>query len=254
MMHYLKIGLLLTLTTGFMSRAQPIKDSTRPKPSFSGTLGMTNNGFSIIPSFSFNAPGALAQLSWKWNRCSIEPDIRLTPNAKKGSILLWWRWQAIKRNRFSFRIGAHPAMNWIPAEITENGSKTEVIRMRRFLAWELAPTLKMSKRWNMGLYYLQGNGLQANGPQTTHFINLNSVISNIKISETTRFTIAPAIYYLYLDGHSGVFLTGTATLSHLKLPFTLHSSFNKTISANIPGNRNFMWNIGASYHFRKELR
>lgn len=32
---------------------------------YTGNLGITNNGFSIIPTFSFNSPAVTTQMSWK---------------------------------------------------------------------------------------------------------------------------------------------------------------------------------------------
>ena len=43
---------------------------------YTGNLGITNNGFSIIPTFSFNSPAVTTQMSWEKNNWSVEPDIR----------------------------------------------------------------------------------------------------------------------------------------------------------------------------------
>ncbi|MBU3744822.1 MAG: hypothetical protein FGM61_09825 [Sediminibacterium sp.] len=183
----------------------------------------------------------------------MDPEFRVTLTGEKGSILLWFRYHAIEQKKFTLRIGAHPAVNWFPATIVENGKPEELIRLRRFLAWELAPTLHLSKNWSASLYYLQGNGLQNNGPQTTHFVNLNTTIANIKLSETYRFNINPAFYYLYLDGNDGIFFTASATVSNSKSPFLLQSTINQQIQSSIPGTQAFMWNIGIAYAFKKTL-
>lgn len=125
--------------------------------------------------------------------------------------------------------------------------------MRRFLAWELAPSYAISKNWSMGIYYLQGNGLQKGGPQTTHFVTFNSTIANIPLTKSLRFTFSPAVFYLNLDKAEGTYFTATGSVGHKKLPFTLHSTINQTFRSTIPGNQNFMWNIGVSYHFSKTL-
>lgn len=233
--------------------AQEPRDSVKKQTIFSGSVGVTNNGFSIIPTFSFNAPGILTQLSWRWNRFSIDPDIRVTPSGQKGSILLWFRYHFVQHKRFSLRAGAHPAVNWMPTQVVENGESTELIRMRRFLAWELSPSYRITGNWSAGVYYLQGNGLQPSGPQTTHFVNLNTTISNVKLGRDLRFAITPAFYYLNIDGYDGTYFTATAAISHRKYPFALSSIINKTFRSNIPGNRDFMWNVGFSYRFQRTL-
>jgi hypothetical protein len=230
------------------------KDSTRAATVFSGSIAITSNGFSIIPSFSFNQPAAIVLASWKKNKFSFDPEFRVTGTGKKGSVILWFRYHAIQGRRFSLRAGVHPAANWFPYQITNNGNSEEWIRLRRFLAWELAPSFSIRKNWRASVYYLQGNGLQNNGPRTTHFVNFNSTISNIPISPTLRFTITPAVYYLNIDGKDGVFFTAAAALGHTRLPFQLQSAINQQIRSDIAGTQPFMWNVGVAYVFRKELR
>lgn len=236
-----------------MSYGQEHKDSIKSRMIFSGSLGVTNNGFSIIPSFSFNQPAAIVLLSWKKKKFSIDPEFRFTPNGEKGSILLWFRYHAIQQKRFSLRLGGHPAVNWFPSTIKDNGISEALIRLRRFLAWELNPSFRISKHWSTSLYYLQGNGMQQNGPKTTHFLNLNTTISNISISKTLRFTITPAVYYLYIDKSDGIFFTAAASLGYRNRPFVLQSIINQNIKSNIPGTKPFMWNIGFAYQFTKAL-
>lgn len=248
----LVVGVFLFLK--ICAQAQTPKDSSKPAMTFAGSLGFTNNGFSIIPTFSFNSPAALALLSWKKNKFSIDPDIRITPNGKKGSMLLWFRYYPVQGSKFALRIGAHPAMNWMPTQIINNGVSSEVIKLRRFLAWEVSPGYRINRHWSVGVYYLQGNGMQKDGPQTTHFINLNTTISEVKISKQMSFAVTPALFYLKLDDTDGTYFTATATVNHAKIPFTIQSTINKTIRSNIAGNKDFLWNVVLFYNFRKTLR
>lgn len=226
--------------------------TARDTLTFSGSLGLTNNGFSIIPSFSLNSPALLAQLLWRMNKLGIEPDIRLTPDARKGSMIWWLRYYPVQGKKFGLRIGAHPSFLLQTREIIENGVPTEITQMRRFLAWELVPYYQFSQHIGIGIYYLQGNGLQKDGPQTTHFVNLNMSISNLKLSEHIRLKLIPAIYYLNLDGYSGNYFTATVNISHTKFPFALQSIVNKTFTSDLPGNRDFLWNISVHYNFSKK--
>ena len=78
-------------------------------------------------------------------------------------------------------------------------------------------------------------------------------ISNMKIGGSIRLTLIPAIYYLYLDSYHGSYFTATGKLSHTKFPFTIESTINKTFTSNLPGNKDFLWNIVFNYNFRKNL-
>jgi hypothetical protein len=254
-MYNIKYSLIFVITFlfSFSVFSQQI-DSIQKVTTFSGSLGITNNGFSIVPSFSLNKPAIVALLSWKKNKFSIDPDVRLTFDAKKGGILLWFRYHAIEGDKFRLRVGAHPALNFQLREITDNsGAPLEITQMRRFLAWEFNPSYQITKNWGIGLYYLQGNGMQKDGPQTTHFVNLNTSISKIKLGTNIRLTLLPAIYYLYLDDFTGTYFTGTAILAHTKLPFTVQSSINKTFDSNLPGNKDYIWNVQINYNFRKNM-
>jgi hypothetical protein len=229
------------------------KDTTQKVIIFSGTLGITNNGFSIIPTFSLNSPASIIQLSWRKNKFSIDPDMRLSPDARKGGMLFWFRYHAIEKKKFSLRVGVHPAFSFQLKKITENGVTSEITQLLRFFAWEFTPNYQISKHLGVGLYYLQGNGLQKYGPQRSHFVNFNTRISNIKLSKDFRFSLIPAIYYLRLDKYEGVYYTAVGILSNTKWPISLQSAFNKTIKSNLPGNKDFIWNVSLNYRFRKEL-
>jgi hypothetical protein len=228
-------------------------DSTKAPVVFSGKLGLTTNGFSIIPTFSLNSPAALIFLSWRKRRFSIDPDIRMTPNLKRGSMVFWFRYYPVEKPRFSLRVGAHPALNIQNRQVVTNGDTSTISQMRRFLAWEVSPTLRLSKNWAASLYYLQGHGLQKDGPQTSHFVNLNMGITNIRLANRIRLAIFPAVYYLNIDGNDGWYFTGNAALSHTKFPFSLEAAINQTFTSNIPGNKQFMWNVSVNYNFRKVL-
>jgi hypothetical protein len=150
-------------------------------------------------------------------------------------------------------VGAHPGLNLQERVLTENGATSKITQMRRFLAWELVPNYRITQNWTIGAYYLQGNGLQKDGPLTTHFLTFNTAISNIKAGKELRLGFYPAVYYLYLDGLTGKYFTATAALSHQQLPLSLEYSLNKTFTSNLPGNKDFMWCLTLKYNFSKTL-
>lgn len=241
--------LLLFIQTTFTQPADSVKKIT----TFSGSVGITNNGFSIIPTFSLNSPAVVTLLSWKRKKFSIEPDIRLSLDARKGGMLLWLRYRVIEKKKFSLRIGAHPAFNIQIQQITENGVSSEISQIRRFIASEIVPNYQIKPNWSVGMYYLQGNGLQKNGVRTTHFLTFNTNISNIKLGGDVKFQFIPSVYYLFLDGYEGTYCTATGILTKGNIPFMLQSSFNQTFRSNLPGNKAFLWNVTLAYFFNKQF-
>jgi hypothetical protein len=95
--------------------------------------------------------------------------------------------------------------------------------------------------------------MQKDGPRTTHFLNLNTTLANMKVGRGFGFTFTPAVYHLYMDGHTGNYFTATGALTHVKYPFTLQYTINKTINSNLPGNKDFLWNIAFLYNFSKRF-
>lgn len=243
--------LFFIFTISFASAQTP--DSTQTPTNFSGSVGITNNGFSIIPSFSLNSPAFIANLAWRKKRFSFEPDIRLVPNASKGGMIWWLRYRLVDTKKFSVRVGVHPAFTLIRREDTENGVTKEITEMLRFAAFEVVPSYQINKNFGVSGMYLEGHGLQKAGPQTTRVLFLNTALTNIELGENLRFNLFPSVFFLYTDGYRGNYLTVTGVLVHKKLPFSISSAINQTFKADLPGNKNFMWNVGLNYNFRKTL-
>ncbi len=226
-------------------------DSTKNISTFSGSVGITNNGFSIIPTFSLNHPAFVANLSFQKKKFSFEPDIRLVPDAEKGALIWWLRYRLVDNKKFGFRIGTHPAFTLIRRTDIEDGKTKEITEMLRFIAFEAVPSYQFTKKIGVSAMYLQGNGLQKHGPQLTRVLFLNTNITNVGLGKNLYFNLFPSIYFLYTDGFRGDYLTVTGALFHKKLPFSLQSTINQTFKSNIPNNKDFMWNVTLNYNFKK---
>lgn len=229
-------------------------DSTKNITTFSGSVGLTNNGFSIIPTFSLNSPAFVANLSFRKKKFSFEPDIRLVPTAEKGGLIWWVRYRLVDNKKFGFRIGTHPAFTLVRRIDTENSTTKEITEMLRFIAFEAVPSYQFNKKIGVSAMYLQGNGLQKHGPQLTRVLFLNTNITNIGLGKSLYFNLFPSIYFLYTDGYRGDYLTVTGALFHKKLPFSLQSTINQTFKSDIPDNQNFMWNLTLNYNFNKVFK
>jgi hypothetical protein len=229
-------------------------DTTRAVSTFSGSVGITNNGFSIIPTFSLNSPAVIMNYYVRKKKFSFDPDIRLVPNASKGGMLFWLRYYAIEKKRFSLRLGVHPAFTFIRRTIIDNGKNTEITEMLRFAAGEIVPNYRITPNWSIGAVFLHGSGLQKHGPQNTNVLFLNTSIANIKMGGGFRFQLIPMFYFLNTDGYKGNYFSAAGIVSHKKLPFSLQATINQTLSANVPGNQDFMWNVMLAYNFSKTLK
>jgi hypothetical protein len=251
MKHLYSILFSLILSILLQTAMGQSADSTKNISSFSGTVGFTNNGFSIIPTFSLNNPAFVANLSFRKNKFSFEPDIRLVTDASRGGLIWWLRYRLVDTKKFGFRIGTHPAFTLIRRTDNANGNTKEITEMLRFIAFEAVPSYQFNKKLGVSAMYLQGNGLQKHGPQLTQVLFLNTSITNIGLGKNLTFNVFPSVYFLSTDSYRGDYLTVTAALAHKKLPFSLQSTINQTFKSNIPDNKDFMWNVTLNYKFRK---
>jgi len=230
------------------------KDSVVVKSNFSGLVGLTTNGLSIIPTFALNAPAYNFLLSVSKNKFSFDPDIRMTLDGRKGSMVFWFRYKAVENKKYSLGVGAHPAFNIQTREILDPGTRqlSEISQLRRFIAAEINQGYQVSKNLRVGIYYLKGFGLQGDAVKSSHFLTLNSTISNIKLGGGTSIQFTPQVYYLKLDKEDGIFYTHTVSLSKKNLPFLLQSTINKNIKTNITGGDRFQWNVTLFYSFNRK--
>lgn len=223
------------------------KDSTSY---FRGSVTVTNNGISLVPTFSLGKPAAIFNLALGKGRLSFEPDMRFALEGKPWSFLFWWRFKLVQSKKIRLTLGAHPALNFKPSAIVVNGISKDLIIARRYLAGELSPNYLLSKNISIGIYYLYSRGLDPDAPRHTHFLTLNSNFSNIKLPNQFYFKLTPQVYYLKQDKLDGYYCTATMTLAKQHFPLSLAAIVNKTIQTEIVS-KNFVWNLNVVYSFNK---
>ena len=227
------------------------KESIKSLPYFSGSVGVTNNGISIVPSFSFDKPAVQFNLSMGKNRLSFEPDIRFSLKGKPWSMLFWGRYKLVTGNKFKMNVGTHLGLNFRTSVLPINGDTSEVTITRRYLAFELAPNYFLSKNISVGMYYLYSHGLDAGTIGNTHFITFNTNFSNIKLTDQFFMKVNPQLYYLKLDAQDGFYFTSSLTVAKKNFPLSVSAIVNKEINSNIKGSKNLIWNVSLVYSFNK---
>lgn len=192
--------------------------------------------------------------TWRKNRFSFNPDIRLVTDASKGCFLFWFRYQAIQQKKFGLRVSTHPAFSLVKRIVTDDGISTEITEMLRFLAYEIVPSYQLTPHLNVSAVYLQGNALQNHGPQLTKVLFLNASFANVHLGKELRFNFTPSVYFLNTDGYKGNYLAATVGLSKKGFPIALQYTINHPFTSDIPGNKDFMWNVLLSYNFSKNFK
>lgn len=224
------------------------EDERRFLDDFKGTVSVTNNGISLIPSFSLGDPALLFDLKFKKGKFSFEPDMRFALEGKPWTFIFWFRHRLVEKEKFTLRIGAHPAINFRTIPIMRNGQTEDILEARRYLAAEVAPTFNLTENISVGVYYLHGRGFD-DGVKQTNFFVLTSTIKNLFFTDRYYLNVTPQAYYLVTDDIDGYYVAGFLTLARKDFPISISSILNKAIATEIAPEDDFTWNISLVYSF-----
>jgi hypothetical protein len=239
---------LLLFTTLTLLLAMQVQAQESGSKEIGGVITATNNGVSIIPSFTLGRPALLFDLSLSGERFSFDPMLRFGMDGKPWSFIFWGRYKAIKDKPFTLTVGAHPGFIFQERIVMVNGQEKTMFVSQRFLAMEVAPMYKFSNRLSMGLYYLRGHGFNPIPPDNTNFLALNTVVSNIPLGGEFNLRVNPQLFFLKVDDTSGTYITSNFTVSKPGFPIGFQALFNQKIKSTIVGD-DFIWNVGIMYLF-----
>ncbi len=245
------ISVLILSTINFVSFSQK-PDSIKAENYFSGSVAITNNGISPIPTLTLGKPAAIFDLSMG-RRLTFEPQFKFALEGKPWSFVLWWRYKLIRNEKFKLTIGAHPAFSFRTITITTDELPGEIIASRRYLAAELSPKYSFGKNVNIGIYYLYAHCLENDATKNTNFLTVNSSISNIRLSKQFLFGINPQFYYLKMDKNDGFYFNSGFSLTKRDFPVSISVLINKRIKSDISAGKDFVWNVSLAYSFNKKF-
>jgi hypothetical protein len=211
-----------------------------------GTITATNNGISIIPSFSLGKPAIYFDMSMSGERFSFDPLFQFGMNGKPWSFVFWGRYKMIKQERFTLTFGGHPAFLFLEEDLIVGNVPDRQMITNRYLAGEINSNYKINKKLSMGLYYLSGSGIQTIAAKKTDFLAFNTVISDIRLYQDFQIKINPQFFFLKVDGDSGFYVNSSFTISKTDFPILLQSFFNQKLISTIPG-ENLLWNVSLLY-------
>ena len=228
-------------------------DTVRKSYHFSGSVQATNNGISLIPTFSLGKPAVLAIMSLGGERFSVDPDIRFGTDGKPWTMIFWTRYKLINGSKFKLQIGPHLGLNYRETDVSINGIESKNNIVRRYLANEIAPNYFLSKHTSIGAYYLYSRGLDPGTVKNTHFVTVNANFRKIRLGQAFSMQVFPQLYYLKQNEHDGMYFTATIGLSKNKFPLSIASTINQELSGDIPGSKKFVWNLSLVYGFNTGL-
>jgi hypothetical protein len=251
--NLIKKTLLLTVLLYLTFSAYSQKsDSIKVANYFGGGVTVTNNGISLIPTFSIGKPAILFDLTAGRGKLSFEPQFRFSLEGKPWTFFFWWRYKLVNTSKFFVRIGAHEALSYSTISVMTNGESKATIITQRYLAGELAPNYFLAKNISVGMYYLYSYGIDNENVRNTHFAMLNMNFSNMKLSDKYYINYMPQIYYLRINNNDGFNITSTLTFARKNFPVFFTVFGNKTIQSHVPGHKDFVWNASLIYSFNNK--
>lgn len=250
-LQYKRCSCLLVLCIVFSVFVHAQKNDTVTNTfHFGGTITATQNGISLIPSFSLNRPAVMFDLNMGGKKFTFEPFLRFGTNGKPWSFIFWFRYKVATGQKFKMSIGAHPS--FVFRTIT-NPQVPDAVQVSRFAAIDFTPTFTIGKNKTAGIYYLASKGLDASSVKYTHFITLNANFSHIGLGKLLYAKYSPQVYYLNMAGKDGFYFTHALTLAANNFPLSIQSIINKAIRSEITG-KSFVWNLSILYNFNKNYR
>lgn len=246
------IILLLGLIFSFYCSFSQSKDSTQTPSFFRGQITATNNGVSLIPTFSLGKPAVLFDLNIGRGRLSFDPMIRFGMNGKPWAFVFWWRYKLIQQKKFTLGVGVHPSVIFRDISVVDNGVSRNFLAAQRYITWEASPTYVINKNASLGLYHLGSKGLTKDIVQTTTFVALRSII-NLKLSNQFSLGLIPQAYFLKMDEREGTYVNATVNLYKKNFPVSLNAIASKAIKTEILG-KDFLWSIGVVYNINNKYR
>ena len=242
----ISIFLIFSFNATFSQHA----DSTQTPSFLRGQITATNNGVSLIPTFSLGKPAVLFDMNVGKGRLSFDPMFRFGMNGKPWAFVFWWRYKLIQQKKFNLGLGAHPSVVFRDISVTENGSTRNYMSAQRYFAWEASPNYLITKNASLGLYYIGSKGLTKDIVQNTTFIALRSVL-NMNLSNKFKLGLIPQTYYLKMDDNERTYVNATLNLYKKDFPVSLNAIASKAIKTNIVG-KDFLWSIGLVFNINNQ--
>ena len=239
---------MLMAQTAFAQESAPAPQDRH----IGGAVTVTNNGISLLPTFSLGKPAAIFDLTVGGEKLGFDPQFRFALDGKPWALIFWWRYKFLNNEKFRIHVGAHPAFMFRTVPVTIDGESAEVFEALRFVAGEFSPNYLISKNISIGIYYLYGHGFQTTATQNSHFLTLNSNFSHIRIFGQYFLKFHPQIYYLRMDADDGFYITASLSLNKRDFPLSVQTILNQPLTTTIPGGDAFVWNLSLIYAFRHE--
>lgn len=223
-------------------------DHTKQDLDVDGSISITNDGISTIPSLSLGEPAAIFDLSIG-KRFHFDPTFRYSLEGEPWSFVFRFRYDLVDTDKFFFRVALNPFLSFktLPAVIDE--VSRDAIEARRGGGLELFSSYELGKNVDIGTYSIHGHGFDDGIPDYSNYISVYSLIEDIPLFSETLLNIRPQFFYLNIDKVDGFYVASNFEFAWGDFPLTISSIINRTIETDIKGNPDLLWNVSLNYSF-----
>jgi len=233
------------------ARAQDVVAPVTPPPvEMRGAVTVTNNGVSLIPSFTLGRPATIVDLTVQRGAASFEPQLRFGIDGRPWSFLLWGRYQVVRGEKFTLTAGVHPAFVFRTVHVPTPEGSASGTEVNRFVAGEMAPSYAVTDRVAVGGQYLYSRGLQAHRARQTQFAAAHVRVGGVPLGRSLALQVVPQIFYLKMDRRDGTYASATATVARRGVPVAVSAMVSTPLRSDIAGGRGAVWNVSLTYAFR----
>lgn len=251
-----RLALFILFLTFVHSGLAQKPDSAKQVLHFRGSAGITNNGFSLVPTFSLGKPAVITSFSVSGKRrFSFEPQFFYSlKDFKPWSFIFIWRYKLIRQEKFRLILGTHlPAVNFKSATVIDNGVEQDVIKARRFYpALEILPVYQLNRDISLSVYFLFGKGIEKEVSSSNYFLSFRPDFNRIPLTKQFYLRLNPQFYYLQIDDKGGLYTAASLALARHNFPFSISVMINKALKTNIVS-RDFDWSLNLNYAFGKDF-
>jgi hypothetical protein len=244
-----RIGVPALLSLAFASFADLANAQRADGTHVAGAVTVTNKGISLIPALTLGKPAAIFDVAITNGTLGFEPQFRFGLDGKPWSFIFWGRYRPLRDGKLRLTIGAHPALTFKTISVTGPNPGSAIVT-RRYFATDVYPSYFVAKNLSVGPYYFFSRGLDPESFQHTHFAGARATLTNFPIAGPLVIQLAPQLYYLWMDGDEGTYVTATVTLAHRSVPVAIASLVNSPIRSGIAGGQDFLWNVSLIYSMR----
>lgn len=214
----------------------------------SGSVSVTNDGISTIPSLSLGKPAGILNLSIG-KRFHFDPIFRFSLRGEPWGTVFRFRYDAVDTERLLVLVGTAPILSFKTQSAVIDEVTRDAIEARRMWGFELYTSYELAENLNVGTHTLHSRGFDESVPDYTYYMSVYGDLADIPILGGLRFSVRPQFFYLRVEEDEGWYIASSFRLELEDFPLSVSSIVNRSLETEITGNPDLLWNVSLDFSF-----